>query len=528
MEPVRRIVTDPEYRLRVTVVAVLAATFLLYFRGEKTLPAEGTGGDGSVYAHLIRSLANRKVDPIYSTHTLKRFAPCWCVAEAMRFFRIEPTFPNIVKFMNLWNWLFVLLGVWAALQIGKGLNLSADGKTLLICLLFVNYAYLKMAAFYPVLWDTTGSTLGLVMMASYLTGRIGLLALSGLAAGLCWPTGLLIACPLLICFPFRDPAAAPTDRDGDLPARIRLTDLLPVLGLLVYLGYVLLNGERWANLDRTMAELRIVPREKDLLILSILSVVVTSFLGVALLWRPLVHRLKGLRLRPMVPGLVLSLILFAIHRCINGLVVASYSDGSSHLDGRMYLDHLAYFSQVRPFNALVCHAIYLGPVALVGLFFFRSVVRVALDHGPGLGLVLALIVAFSIDVESRRILQLLILFVPLVVKAIDERGLAYPFGWWLLGGSILYSKFWLKLNVGDPERMAYAFTDRYFWTQGPWMSNAVFAVQAAVVLLTGLFLALLFRSPGKTEVTDPEVEASVADRETDRARRQPRFGLKLR
>jgi len=194
-----RSLNDPELRLRLLIALLSVVSFFLYFRGERINLNDGTGADGSVYAAMIRDLHARNPDARFDEHRLSRFAPCWCVAKSMRFFHIPPTNPNIAQFMNLWNWAMLLLGIWAALEIGKGLRLSTQGKSLLVCALFVSFPYLKMAPYYPVLFDTTGATIGLWMFAAFLQRQLVVLLLSSALGTLSWPTTIFVALPMREC-----------------------------------------------------------------------------------------------------------------------------------------------------------------------------------------------------------------------------------------------------------------------------------------------------------------------------------------
>ena len=214
------------------------------------------------------------------------------------------------------------------------------------------------------------------------------------------------------------------------------------------------------------------------------------------------------RWRALAASVTVAGGLLVAVRLAKSRIDARYLAESTVFDSQTYLDQILFFCQTRPFNAVVCHLVYLGPTLLLGIWFCRPVARQANAVGPGAAFVVLLALGFSIDVESRRVLQLLLLPVPLVVKVLDDRGLSRRLFWWVLAASVLWSKAWLTVNVGDPVRMKDRFTDRYFWSQGPWMSHEAFLVQAGVVAATAVVLYSLLLLWGRSRTGSPRAGLS--------------------
>ena len=129
------------------------------------------------------------------------------------------------------------------------------------------------------------------------------------------------------------------------------------------------------------------------------------------------------------------------------------------------------------------------------LFYARGFIRQVQSHGPGAVIVLAMIIVFSINSESRQITYIIPILVYFFMPVIRNWNLSMPkfIGFCVVAFAL--SKCWLPLNHGNYVNIPVSFPDQwYFMNMGPWMSHVSYLIFAATALLATLLVWLLART----------------------------------
>src|SRR5262249_2247085 len=147
---------------------------------------------------------------------VQRVLPSAVLHHVLRLLAIPPTKPVIVWSFGLLNAALLALTAYIWCRVADQLGVGGRGRWLGFVGLFVNYAVLKMAAYYPVLTDIPAFAVGMLMLSCYLGRRHLALAAVTALGSFVWPT-LFYQGALFLLFP-RDRA----DAEGCRPAPYRL------------------------------------------------------------------------------------------------------------------------------------------------------------------------------------------------------------------------------------------------------------------------------------------------------------------
>jgi hypothetical protein len=154
----------------------------------------------------------------------------------------------------------------------------------------------------------------------------------------------------------------------------------------------------------------------------------------------------------------------------------------------MTLGHILYLvvlmSILQPGIFWVAHIVYFGPVLILALFFWRPICQWLHHYGPGLTLWACLLFTFSLDSESRHLSDFYPVLIPFVVLATTKlRTTWQPWHYYFLAGvAFFWSKWWLVFSGAEVSAQREFPSQLYYLNHGPWMSNLMYAIQAALVL----------------------------------------------
>jgi hypothetical protein len=183
--------------------------------GEKIEAGQGFGYDGGEYANIAQHFEALIAEKSLDSYRIQRILPSAIVHYTLRSLEIPFTPPAIIMAFGFLNVAIftVSSAVWC--QIANRMHITAYAKLIGFIGLFVNFAVLKMASYYPVLTDNAALMLGLVALYFYLIGsRIGLYVLMVVGA-FTWPT-VAYACVPLALFPYpRSQSSSVLSEDSD-------------------------------------------------------------------------------------------------------------------------------------------------------------------------------------------------------------------------------------------------------------------------------------------------------------------------
>ncbi len=468
--------------------------------GEKLAVNGGFGWDGALYAAWAKdfytSIFVQKVPEYY----VQRIVPSAIVHYALRLFSIPLSNHAVILGFELYNLALILISVWIWCLIADKLQISPRGKWLGILLLFVNYAMLKSNYYQPVLTDTSAFALGLALFYFFLTNRQVAFMLTFIMAAFTWPL-LAYQGLLLYILPYRPVVRGPQSLIEGLPkSRINLV----VAGLMCFmlsLAYIVF----FTHFDRValkFGSISGIDRSPFRLGVSVLGALAYLLFGIAIA----VGAVSLFDVRAILKAIHVRRMAFGASVLLAATLVAQLlSNGEAGpLTMTSFAEYTVVVSVMKPLLFLVAHVVYFGPAVLLVLLFWKPFCRCVEEFGPGSKLLVFTSLLLSINPQSRFLLGVFPIFIVILIRVLDRLRL-HPYEYMaftLL--SLFYSKVWYKMNTAP---MAFTYDRRellefplqhLFMNSGPWMSEAMYRVQGAVVAATALLLYVwLFRKEGR-------------------------------
>lgn len=490
-----------------TLFLVLCVGVISIGWGDRVTVNGGYGWDGAIYGRIVERFPSAVLRRQVDGYHLTRILPSVLVALVLRALDLPRDGAHVILAFGIYN-LVLLLGaglLWW--RIADELRLSPTARWIGSTGLFGNFAVLRQSFFYPVLMDVTALTLGLGLLYAYLRRRPGAVFATSLAAAFTWPLGGILGVALLL-FSRGESTSNEAEERSALPAAASSALVLLLASVLVALYY---GRHRRAPVDGS------APIVEPVFYLSALVFLGLAFLAMRELLRGIGPRtvLGALRrVRWWQAGLALFVLvvpaLFARH-------FANPADPP--FATRTYLGILALSAVSRPAIALVAHTVYFGPVVLLVIRYWPAVCRAARRLGLGIVVGVALTVLTSMGSESRQSIMGWAVVSVLIAVAAEQLRWTWASLAVLVGGAAVLTKPWLRLNGrgGDGGRLAgqlqpYAVEyQHYFMQHGPWMSNANYLWQLALVLGLGISLARLnhLRSEGRVPAARPARASDV-------------------
>lgn len=491
-----------------SVNAAMAAAVLLVgvanvLWAEQLTVNRGFGWDGLWYSAWARDFYQHIFVERVPDYYVQRVLPSAVVHYGLRLCGAARTDSNIILAFHVYNLALLVVSAYVWGLIADRLGVSARGKWLGFCLLFLSYAILKNNFYHSVLTDTTAFALGVLMFYFFLSDRPAGLVFVLLAGGFVWPTTPHMAA-VLLAFPRpREGGGVPPKVETPTLFGVGLNTVVAALaagGALAALLYLTLRGleERMGYFGRA---LRI---DFPLLPLSLAAVALYLFFAVRAaaddgrLYRPRAF-LAALNWRRAA----LAVALMAGLRVAVGLLESGADIGWGGL--KSFLMYTLMTTLTDPLIFLVAHVVYYGPAVLLLVFLWRPFCEAARGFGLGMTLFLLLNVGLSINPQSRYQINVVAVLVMVLAWLLDRRGLTWPAValWAALG--VALSKVWYTFGIppdaddGTIEALLRFPLQHYFMNSGPWMAREMYFAQGAAVLLAALVVFFALRRGGRGE-----------------------------
>ena len=465
------------------IISIALAGIISILFAERVTVGRGFGWDGIRYGLLAMDFYGGLWSDDMNSYGLQRIVPSAFVHYGLRAVGIQPTIESVIIGFAVFNLLMLVLAVFLWIKIADRLRIGLAGRWLGFAGLFINFAILKQAFYYPVLTDVPAFTLGLLMLYVFLTGRLFALLAVTLVGAFTWPVTIYAGLPLMLFS--RQPIDPGTRRSRAFAVATAGLLTAAVLWLMAHTYFF--TGLRSINSS--------TPVLGNTVYLSIAASCIFFFFAIKTLIGPinLGEAWRALR-RVNAARLILCLLAFIATRAVIRALTSEEGD-LGHIP--QYLQHTALLSIAKPFVFIVAHVIYFGPAVILLAFFWDRVSAVARQHGLGMVLFFIMSLFLGLNSESRQSIFAYPFFVAFLVKAIEPMKLRASFCWLFGAVALVMSKFWLRINLAPfdglgPQEFPLQY---YFLNHGPWMADLTFLLQAALVLLVAAFLAvLLYRS----------------------------------
>jgi hypothetical protein len=185
-----------------------------------------------------------------------------------------------------------------------------------------------------------------------------------------------------------------------------------------------------------------------------------------------------------------GLIVLALYVVISvTMAAASYAPARpAHV---FFLGGLIYESLANPWTSILAHALYFGPSIILIIMYWKRFVEFLKSQNLGMICIVYFFLFIGMGSDSREYVVGLPFFVYVLYRALDNLEFNGRFIAIFLSVSVLFSKVWFHINkfplTGDYSTFPF---QRYFMTQGPYMSDQMYYLQgaAAVVVLAVFYL----------------------------------------
>jgi hypothetical protein len=467
------------------LVAALGALWIL---GELIPVGEGFGfGDGRTYGQIGMSFPEfRYVDE----YRMARILPGLAVNTVHRLVPGEATVVSTVWLFRFMNVTLLAAGsaVWYSLV--RELSIRRAAAWIGFGGLFLNFAHLKFALYYPTLTDTAAFAFGMLLLYAFVKGNVALTGAVAVAAAFISP--VLAVCALLL---FVVPRIDVAPLTGDHPGVSRVATAAAVAagiaaGAFLWrvderLGGTIVSGgdrvwENWLWVSVGIVALYLAAASRPLLLSLLAS-----------------GREAAVRLAGSKPRARRLLARAAAALALTAGALGLYQLGVDVTARRMdvLFDRMLYTSIARPLAFGIAHVAHFGPILILTVLLWPGIGRIVHRFGPGLVLLFGGILLLGLTSESRTITAVLPFVVLATVLAADELEWR-PWGVGVLTVlALAVSRFWFPLNQGPiDEGPALEFPAQfYFMNFGPWMSGRSYTIFAVVLAAATAVVVLSMR-----------------------------------
>ncbi len=425
--------------------------------------------DGLIFKDVVYHFPDVLLDKSIPRYYIQRLLPSIIVHYGFTLFNIPLSDAAILSGFRIYNLILLLVAVWIWGKTLDEFNLSQRGRWLAYFGLFVNVFVMKLYFYRPVFTDQTALLLGILLLYFFLKEKWVGFWLTVVAGAFTWQTTILYGVVLYLF-----PAKKSSDTVPRL-SRYYLHILLSGLACL-FLLWTLFDGIR-GNLEEKWWI-----HDRSVIYLSIAITVIYLFQGLRrLLDFPALYDIKNWMRQIISYRMLISAAVFITIT----LIVNHFGINETEFEySRLFIKNAATKSIGAPGIFLVAHVVYFGPIFLLTLFFWKSIVRNLYKYGPGLVLFTTGNLVLSLTSESRFLTQAFPFLVAFTVQAADgihfERHFLPAFS----TSALLFSKVWYRINIAWQA----GFPQAYFMNYGPWMSPEMYTVQGCAVLLTAILL----------------------------------------
>ena len=442
-------------------------------------------GTGSSTPTGSETLHGRGLDSYY----VQKILPSAVVHLSLFLCGAEMSNANIIDAFIIMNLILNLMSLWIWSQIASELGLGVYGRCLSLAGIFGSYFFLKFVPYYPVMTDSAAFLVGLLQFLFFLRGKtVGLLLTTAVGAFI-WGTALAVG-SLLASFPLTT-KVEPSATRFSLQASVTLAAAVSACFLLVFV-VLLHRGHLIVMSGGAQPLLKVLP-------LSVVLAVGTIVAGLI----PLLNdrRLYSLSLLLKSLNFRNTMLAVGVALAIKVLQWPLITDVESFpLKSRLI--EIVVPAVAKPGISLLAQVVFWGPMLWLLVFYWKTVCRAIQRMGIGLTFVATGGFLLAIGGEQRHVLNIIPMVVLVGVKAIEHQIPARVLCWIVVPASLFASQFWFRINIpGRPFMDPLDFpAQRYFMSQGPWMSTSSYLLQLPLVIALASVLYVICsrfaRKPG--------------------------------
>jgi hypothetical protein len=482
-------IDEPSTKNAVLWLTVALGCYLIvyYFVGERVPYDGGLGFDGHFYGTLARDVPGVLVQRI-PEYYLDRILPSvivWLSAKTLGLSLIGTD--QVVSAFHIYDSVLLVAASFAWVRLSRTLKLSAEVATLGWACLFLNWSVLKQYLYFPVQTDTTALALGVCAALCAIERRYFLLAIVAVVASFAFKIVMPMVA-LLIVF------SAPANKGA--PSRFEVWLGVAAAALVCTIVLDITLWERF-SLRAGAAQVNLTALPLSILILAIYVYHVGRN-------TPIFRILAACRIGRLGEiGFYFG--LWGFRAAVLTVMFRLYANDTSVLDGGTFVMGSFALSVAKPGIFLVAYVVTFGPAFILVLGHLRRVMEAAAAHSAGAALFVIVTLAMAIG-ETRTMTFAYPLLVTFLCVALQDIQVRLGFALAFVAISLLLSRFYLPLNaLGMGTLGPGPLTDIgallefpwqwFFMNNGPYMAWTGYAVNLALVTVTGAILIVLHRRP---------------------------------
>ncbi|MHB1947186.1 MAG: hypothetical protein ACYCQI_03625 [Gammaproteobacteria bacterium] len=459
--------------------------------GERIQYHDGLGWDGELYAKIAQQnpIDVLKSDsiPIYY---IQRLLPSFIAHSIGMFLKFDLTQSiKLIQAFYIYNCFLLLAGLYVLFLIGRYFKWTLSSYFIGISLVFINYPIIKYSTYNPTLTDITAFTLGIFTFYFFLTNRIVLLTTTALISAFVFPLMQLAASFLILfrCQNFIVKNQPPTKWANTLGF---------ILGLFVTALAVCLYYYSSVRIPYNVAQLH-----QNIIVISATCL----FLYIFFCYRRIFDYLyfskiikKSIDSQSFLLRFLLVIIFYV---AVKYLIFWLSNTEPGPLQPFNYITLILQATIVRPWTSMVAHITCYGPGLLLIIFLWNDFITLVKEKGLGLLFFICLFVTFGIGPESRQFINAWPVFAILICEILNRKKVSWFFTYSIVILSLIMSRFWLPMNVGlwtdellklDDGLLRFPL-QMLFMGSGPWMSDIMYCVFSAVIIVVSVALLALLK-----------------------------------
>lgn len=493
--------------VKINFVRIFACTILCFilvhsFTGEKIAMNDGAGWDGLFYRNVSANFTEDIVNTGYDSFRLQRIAPFALINVIYTLLDIPKDNDSLMIGVLLLNAFSIVVLLIYFFKISNLLKWSLPTELIAFSLTFFNFHTLKYIGYEPFQTDAFALTLAFMSMFYYLRNELWKMVVIAIMSSFVWP--LLGLTGLIMAF-FPRTKVSPIANTSKKTIQYKLLAYGIPLGYLFLIGiFALVKNYR----DGASHFNEIILFTSDSV--PFIYFVITS-LCVALILHFFIRPIS-LGIFDFLHGLLQNftkkkaVALLTIYICIQ-VAIHMVANHDFFYSAPIFIFQMCIRPLQAPFIFLENHFLYWGLLPLLCIFFWKGIVHEIEDAGYGYFVVMAALLLFSLDSESRHSITFLPLLLVPLTHILESIRITPYFASVLTFFSLLFSRFYYTINV---EGIQQAFetmemsvyktfpAQRYFMNFGPWQSNTTYLIASAIALLSFAVLYFLLRKITQT------------------------------
>ena len=467
--PLLRVARDSGWPMAAMLVAWGAASTLW---GEVIPRQSGFGWDGTLYRDIALQFPNPI--PHISAYTGRRCLPSIAVHYALVLSDRPLDGPHVLAAFSIINCGLFLVMLAALLACGREVGLGARGQWILFAFAFVNYANLKQYYYGPCQTDVWAQAISSLALLCYLKRFPIGIAVATAVGSFAWPAMLPLALPLLL---FPRPRVRADHRGMPAHLHTAAAGLIALAGMSAAVHLIYRREFYGGVADEILHPW--LPASIALMGGYLFAATRPLLDDAALLnWRTYCNHRTALGLLLVAASIAAVNLLY---RPLAPLFPSPYPPATP-LD---FAKRVIVAAVAKPLVFALAHAVWFGPVIVVAVLLWKSVVRTAREYGLGLVGALGFGVVLGLNSESRGALTFLPIVALLAAKLAEDRIRSNSRLAILFGLGVFLSHAWFPLNRAPwpAEDLLAEFPIQFmFMHVGPYMTTQTYLIQGGIVV----------------------------------------------